>query len=70
MEHYLNVIKEITVTDSFLSLDKNIRRCQEESFDKCTTRKYTNALIDTCKCLPFQLRLTEEVVNTYFDINL
>ena len=61
MKHYLNVIKEISVTDSFLSLDKDTRGCQEESYDKCTTKKYKNDLINNCQCLPFRLRLTEEV---------
>ena len=60
-KYFLNVIKEISVTESFLTLDENTRGCQEESFDDCTTKKYTNALIDKCKCLPFQMRLTQEV---------
>ena len=64
MEHNLNVIKEITVTDSFLSMDKDIRGCQKESYDDCTTNKYINALTDKCQCLPFQLKLTEEVTRT------
>ena len=61
MKYDLKVIKEITVTDSFLSLDRNIRGCQKESYDECTTSKYINRLIDQCQCLPFQLQLTEEV---------
>ena len=61
MKYDLNVIKEISVTDSFLSLDDNIRGCQKESFDDCTTRKYKKTVLETCKCLPFKLRLTEEV---------
>ena len=61
MEYNLNVVKEITVTDSFLSLDKSIKQCQEESYDECTTRKYMIALKNKCQCLPFHLRLTEEV---------
>ena len=65
MEHHLNIIKEITVTESFLSLDKDTRGCQEESYDDCTTRKYINALILKCQCLPFKLRLTEEVCSTF-----
>lgn len=60
-KYFLNVIKEITVTDSFLTLDENTRGCQEESFDDCTTKKYTNALINKCHCLPFQMRLSQEV---------
>ena len=60
-KYYLNFIKEITVTESILSLDENIRGCQEESYDECTTRKYKDTLIDKCQCLPFQLRLDDEV---------
>ena len=60
----MNVIKVITVTDSFLSMDKNIRGCQQESFDDCMTEKYINNLKNFCQCLPFQLRLYEEVCIT------
>ena len=63
MEHYLNVIKEISVTDSFLSMDKNERGCQEESFDECTTRKYLKALRNKCQCLPFQMIQSNKVSN-------
>ena len=59
--YYMNVIKEITVTDSLLSLDANIRGCQAETFDECTTRKYKSNLINKCQCLPFQMRIDEEV---------
>ena len=61
MEYYLNVIKEITVTDSFLSSNEQTRGCQEESVDECTTRKYRKTFLNQCNCLPFQLRLNEEV---------
>ena len=46
MKHNLNVIKEIKVTDSFLSMEKDIRGCQEESFDDCTTIKYKTAVLN------------------------
>ena len=61
MKHNLNVIKEIKVTDSFLSMEKDIRGCQEESFDDCTTIKYKTVVLNKCQCLPFQLRLSKEV---------
>ena len=60
-QYYLTGIKEITVTDSFSSLNKDIQGCQEESFDDCTTRIYRNALMKKCQCLPFQLRLSTGV---------
>ena len=61
MESSLNVVKEIKVTDSFLTLDEDAKGCQEESFNECTTTKYKENIINQCQCLPFQLRLSEEV---------
>ena len=58
-------MKEITVTDSFLSLDKDIRGCQEDSFNDCITRKYKNTLSHKCQCLPFQMKLTEQVTDFF-----
>ena len=58
----LNVIKEIKTTSSFLSMDENVRKCQDdETFDECVTKKYVENLKDECKCLPLNLRLTKEV---------
>ena len=61
----MNVIKEIKVTDSFLSMDKGVKGCQKESFDDCTTRKYMNALMSKCHCLPLQVIQTNEVSSRY-----
>ena len=60
-KYYLNVIKEISVTDSYLSMDKDVRGCQKESYDECTARKYRNALMNNCQCLPFQLIQSKKV---------
>ena len=61
-EYNLNVIKEITATSSFLSMERNVRKCQNNvSFDVCVTSKYIDNLIKKCNCLPFNLRLTEKV---------
>ena len=55
-------LTEIKVTDAFLGLDKTIRECQnEEQIDNCTTRQYLNALLNQCRCLPLNLRLSEKV---------
>ena len=62
-EYNLNALKEISVTDSYLGLDQDIRGCQnEEPFYNCTTRHYTKTLRDQCGCLPFSIRLTEKVI--------
>ena len=62
-EYNLNVIKEISATDSFLSMNENDRKCQGvETFDECVTRKYIDDLKNKCNCLPLHLRLTNEVI--------
>ena len=61
-EYNLNVLKEIEVTDSFLSLDKKERGCQnEETYANCTTRLYIDAMINKCGCLPLAISLNERV---------
>ena len=62
-EYNLNNVKEISVTEEFLTLDKTIINCQnEETLDDCKTRKYVNTLIEQCKCLPFTIRNYNEVI--------
>ena len=55
-------MKEIKVTDDFLTLDKKIINCQnDESLDDCHTRQQTDAFIKECKCLPYAIRNDKEV---------
>ena len=71
----MNALKEIEVKDSFLTLDESTIRCQEQTFSECTTAHYIKALVETCGCLPFQLKQTDEkvkyckysYVNKYYD---
>ena len=57
-EYNLNVLKESIATDSYLGLDQNIRKCQnEESLYNCTTRKYIDSLLDQCGCLPLNIKI-------------
>ena len=61
-QYNLNNIKEIAVTDSFLGLDKDIRKCQNiETYDDCKTRLHVEHLRQECGCLPLSLRLYEKV---------
>ena len=61
-EYNLNNVKEISVTDDFLSLDKTIINCQnKESLEDCKTRKYIDILLEQCKCVPFAIRNYNEV---------
>ena len=58
----LYVVKEISVTDSFLTLKDTVKRCQKETtFDECTTQKYLETLKLKCSCLPRHLGLYKEV---------
>ena len=62
-EYNLNVLTDIKVTESYLGLDENIRKCQnEEPFDNCTTRQYRNTFLGDCGCLPLNIRLFNEVL--------
>ena len=50
------------VTDSFITLDEDVRQCQDEYTQvECRTKKYLDSIIENCKCLPFDLKLTEQV---------
>ena len=58
----LNVLSEVTVTDSFLSLHENVRSCQEKEYIvDFITKKYMTNLKESCKCLPLKLGLHAEV---------
>ena len=62
-EYNLNVLQDIEVTESYLGLDQNIRRCQNaEPYDNCTTRHYIDALMKECKCLPFSIAQFSKVM--------
>ena len=61
-EYNINGLKEMKVTDSFLDLDQGTRKCQnEEPFHNCTTKRYNNAYIEQCGCLPFNIKRSKEV---------
>ena len=61
-QYNLLSVKEISVTDSFMGLDKDIRRCKNiETYDECKTRLLIEHLRQECGCLPFSLRLSREV---------
>ena len=58
----LNELKMIEVTDSYLGLSQDTRGCQnEEPQDRCTTRVHRETLLTQCGCLPFNMRLSDNV---------
>ena len=66
-EYNLNNVKEIEVTDDFLTLGKTIINCQnEESLETCQTKRCLNSMVEQCKCLPFGIRDVDKVsINSY-----
>ena len=61
-QYNLNNLKEVTVTDSFLGLEKDTRHCQNiETYHDCKTRVHIENLRQECGCLPLSLKLLEKV---------
>ena len=50
-------MKEIQVTDEYMGLDENIRKCQnKETLEDCTTRQYIDTIQKECNCIPYSLK--------------
>ena len=56
--HYsLTAVKNVKITNSFMTLDQSVRKCQiEEKLYECTSRKYLDLVYDTCGCVPFSIK--------------
>ena len=64
-------MKQIQVTDSFLTLDQEVRGCQnEESYDKCTSRNYEKKILKKCGCLHQSISTNSQVFFFYGDKTL
>ena len=47
------------VTESFMGLSLSVRQCQNKvAYLDCKTEAYLNALMDNCKCWPFDLKFS------------
>ena len=61
-QYNLLSLKEVVVTDSFMGLDTNERKCSNiETVDDCKTRLHVENFRRQCGCLPLSLKLSEEV---------
>ena len=70
-EYNLNALNEIRTTDSFLSMNKDLRKCQGlETFDECLDRNFLSNLQEACKCLPLSLSLPHSKVPNISDFPL
>ena len=53
----ISAVKVIEVTNDYLGLDGEIRKCQnKESFENCTTRQYLSTVKSVCNCIPYELK--------------
>ena len=74
----ISAVKEMKVTDEFLGLDVNTRKCQnEEPFESCTTRQYLENIREQCNCVPFPLQnftdlnlVTQQIVQLAVDFSI
>ena len=61
-EYNLNNLKEISVTDSFMGLDRPTRNCQNmETYNDCITRYYIDNMKQKCGCLPLSHIMSDKV---------
>ena len=64
-KYNLNVLRETQVTESFLGLDMEDRKCQnDEPVQNCTTRQYMNTVMDKCGCWPLNLQIADIVIQS------
>ena len=65
-DYNFNTVKEIEVTEEFLSLSLDTAECKNiESYDDCATREYIDTLLKECTCIPFNMILEENEVSNF-----
>ena len=63
----LSAVKEMRISDDFLSLGQDFTNCQvQEAYEDCTTRIYYAEMIKQCNCVPYSLRLGKNQVYLYY----
>ena len=65
----LSSVKEISVTEDFLRLSDDTRKCQNiESFEQCVTKHNLASISEACKCIPYGLKnFTNVKVNNCYE---
>ena len=61
-KYNLNVVKDIKVTEDFLDLDSDVRKCNRKGYADCKTRAYLDGILQNCGCLPLSLMLKDSNV--------
>ena len=53
----LSAVKEISVTEDFLQLADETRKCQNrESFEQCSTKHHLVSIKKVCECIPYGMK--------------
>ena len=61
-EYNMNNVKEVKVTDDFLTLARETIGCQnDESIHDCNTEEYMDSLKKQCTCFPYSIMGVEKV---------
>ena len=61
-QYNLHSMKEISVTHSFMGLDRKSRNCQSiETYYDCITRYYVDNMMQKCGCLPLSHIKSDQV---------
>ena len=63
-------MEEIVAKDSLLTLDENVRKCQENPQNDCINKKFFDGLKSKCQCIPFTLRFLAKQVCIQIKIGL
>ena len=51
----LSSLKKMTGTDNFMKLTDEVKKCQIEAFEECNARRYLEASLESCGCVPWAL---------------
>ena len=63
----LSAVKEMRISDDFLSLGQDFTKCQvQEAYEDCTTRMFYAEIIKQCNCVPYSLGLGKNQVYLYY----
>ena len=51
----LSVLKKMTGTASFMKMSDELKGCQVETYEECSSRKYLARVAEECGCVPWAL---------------
>ena len=59
----MKMFMDVSVTDSFLGLDEDIRKCQrKDKFEKCVLTNSVDNMLKECGCVPLHIATMQDKV--------